>query len=104
LGGLRRCISVLSAARDVVEVVVLIHLLERVAERRPITRPFAIRAVAGMTGGMITPEAGIGVPVDGSIGADLVGRIARLVEILAVLVLDVCRVSRTICERDPGHA
>jgi hypothetical protein len=53
---------------------------------------------------MITPEAGISVPVDGSIGADLVGRITCLVEILTVLILDGCRVSRTICERDPNHA
>jgi hypothetical protein len=44
--------------------------------------------MANVTFGVITTVARIGVPIDGSIRLNLVGRIAALIEIFAILLLD----------------
>jgi hypothetical protein len=50
--------------------------------------------------GMVTPKSGIGVPVDGAVAADLEGRVAVLIEILAVLVLDGSGIAAAVGNRE----
>src|SRR5262249_31351460 len=78
--------DVLAAADHHAAEVRVAHGLERVLERRRVGRAFAVGTVADVAFRVITAIARVGVPVDLAV-LDLVGRVAGLVEILAVLVL-----------------
>src|SRR4051794_5000610 len=56
-----------------------------------------------MAVGMITTEAGIGVPINSSIRLHLVGRIAVFVVIFSVLLLDRRRIAGTVREGGPDN-
>src|SRR5215211_6975950 len=63
------------------------HRLERIDQGRGIGAALAIGSVARMAFGMIAAEAAERVPVEGSIGTNLIGRSAIGVDVSAVLVL-----------------
>src|SRR6185369_4059190 len=61
--------------------------------------------MADMAFGVIAAVSGIGVPIDRPVGCDLEGRVAFLVEILAILGLDGGRIVRRVGNRSrrPKH-
>ena len=78
-------IDILAAVGDDADEVRIAERLEGFGQRRRIARALAIGAMADMAVRMIAAEAGEGVPVDGAVRADLVGRVAVLIQILAIV-------------------
>src|ERR1700722_843442 len=89
-------VHVLSAAGDDGKKIAVAQRSQGVSQSGGIGRAHAIRSMANMTVGMVAAKTGIRIPVDGAIGLNLVRRAALLVEILAVLLLDGSRISRTV--------
>src|SRR5713226_7818726 len=80
--------DVLAAVHHDVGEIRIAHGLERFLERRRVARAFRIRAVAGVAIGVVPAETRIGVPVDGSVLLDLVGRVTLGVVIFSIRHLD----------------
>src|SRR3984885_10247762 len=78
-------IDILAAVGDDVVEVDVAQRLQRIRQRRRIARSLAVGAVADMAVRMIAAETREGVPVDGAVLADLVGRVAGLVGIFAIV-------------------
>src|SRR5262249_40193890 len=96
---LLRRIDVLAPVNDNVGKVGIVLRLHVIAERRSVSRAFAVGAVANVAIGVVAAVAGIGEPIDRSVVLHLIGRIAFLVVIFAVLALDRGRISGAIAER-----
>src|SRR5262249_23072476 len=100
---LRRA-HVFAPARHDAEEVAVVQPLKRILQRRRISRPFAVRTVANVAFRVIAAIARIGVPVDSAIRLHIVGWASILVEGLAVLGLDRCRIcgpiSQSNCARE----
>ncbi len=75
---------VLAAARDDAEEFAVGDPLEQLLQRRREARAVAVRAMTDVALRMIPAEPGIGVPVDRAVRRDPVGRIAVLIERLAI--------------------
>src|ERR1051326_2746736 len=93
---LRGGVYVLAAVHHHLEEVGISDPLERVLEPGREARALRVGAMAHVALGVIAAEARVGVPVDGAVGRDLVGRRAVLVVIFAVLVLDRGRIARAV--------
>src|SRR5665213_420674 len=78
-------VDMLAPVGDDVGEVRIAQRLQRIRQRRRIARALAIGAMTDMAVRMVAAEAGEGVPVDGAVRTDLVGRSAVLIEIFAVV-------------------
>src|SRR5215813_9296117 len=93
---LLRGAHILAATRHDAEEIAVTEPLERVLQRRRVTRSFAIGTVADVALRVVTAVARVHVPIHGAVCLNLVSWISVLIEIFAVNGLDRGRIARTV--------
>src|SRR5258708_20054763 len=96
-----RSADVLATARDHSKEVTVAHRLECILQRRCVRGAHAVGAMADVALRMITAVPRISIPIDRAIGRNFECRVALLVQILAVLGFDRCRVDGLFGESEP---